>query len=471
MREDRSLTAFLGVALTGAAVALALAWVAAADGRKSAFTDDEREYAQSAIHLVHHGVFSHASGPGRPALDAYREPLYPAFVAAVWLATGSAVPERPEGLLAGGPAGLEALRRVRIAQRLVLLLAALAVAWAVARMGGRPAAAGVAAAAVVTSPALRGAADALGSEALAAFLLTASAVALAEARRRSSPARILAAGLLLGATSMCRGAFLPLAPVAALVFLWTSREVAWSRRLAAGGLLLVSALAPAMVWVVRNKAVTGHAVLSDRGGLALHVRAELGADVRGDGMRRAAWAWTPAGWAERRARSGPAPPLVDTWHWSEGGERPNYFVRSLRERRRLVEVTGDPLTADRKMLRAAIQRILAEPQEYLVATPAVAWRSCFAEQSPHWGRPFDLAFFSGLALVFGLLVTGWRAVRARDVTAAAVVLPAVYCFVFHLLATEGLPRYQQPALPLLWAAAAAAALPGQRPSSPLSRLG
>ncbi|HSM49869.1 MAG TPA: hypothetical protein VLA75_00555 [Thermoanaerobaculia bacterium] len=464
MRGNRSLATVFRAVLAAAGVLLAAGWVTVADGKKSAFTDDEREYVQAAIHLARHGVFSHARGPGPPVADAYREPLYPAFVAAVWLAAGVPVPERPEGLLTIEPAGSDAVRRVRAAQRLLLLLAAAMAVWAATQMGARPAAAALGAVATLGSPALRGATDALGSEALAALLVTASAVAFAKAQRRISLGWILVAGLLMGAASICRGAFLFLAPVALLLLLWTSRGAVRPRRLAAGGLLMGAALAPPVAWLARNEAVTGHAVLSDRGGLAVYVRAELGADVRADGARRAASAWTPAGWAEPLSRAGSWPPLVDSWQWAGGAARPNYFVRSLRERRRLVESTGDPLAADRQMLRSALRRILNDPGEYLVATVAVAWRSFFVERSPPWGRPFDLAFFVGLALFAGLLGTARRAVRARDGTALALLLPVVYCFVFHVLATEGLPRYQQPVLPLLWAAAAAAVLPGERPA-------
>lgn len=453
------------VALATVGVLFAAGWVAVADGKKSAFTDDEREYVQAAINLSRHGVFSHASEPEPPVADAYREPLYPAFVAAVWLATGVSVPERPEGLLTGESAGSGAVRRVRMAQRLLLLLVAAAVARAATLLGARPAAAALGAAATIGSPVLRSAVDALGTEALAAMLVTASAVGFAEARRRLSPGWILVAGILMGATSICRGAFLLLAPVGFLLMLWTSRDAAKPQRLITWGLLVGAALAPPLAWLARNEAVTGHAVLSDRGGLAAYVRTELGVDVRADGLRRAALAWTPAEWAERLSRAGSSPPLVDSWHWAGGAERPNYFVRSLRERRRLLTSTGDPLAADRQMLRAALRRILADPGEYLVATTAVAWRSGFVERSPGWGRPFDLAFFLGLALAAGLLVTARRVVRTRDGAAAALLLPVVYCFVFHVLATEGLPRYQQPVLPLLWAATAAAVLP-RRPPAP-----
>ncbi|MDI9630529.1 MAG: hypothetical protein QM311_03595, partial [Acidobacteriota bacterium] len=121
----------------GWALALALAfWVLSAPGERGTLTDDERDYAQAAIHLLRDGVFSHAPPGESVTPDAYREPGYALFVAGVWRLCGADAPATPAALEENGAAALRAVRCLRRAQRLALLIAAWGAALAARRLGG-----------------------------------------------------------------------------------------------------------------------------------------------------------------------------------------------------------------------------------------------------------------------------------------------------------------------------------------------
>ncbi|KAB2949407.1 MAG: hypothetical protein F9K18_15260 [Thermoanaerobaculia bacterium] len=85
-------------------------------------------------------------------------------------------------------------------------------------------------------------------------------------------------------------------------------------------------------------------------------------------------------------------------------------------------------------------------------------RGLFAEVSPAWARPFDLAFALGLLLAAGMLLATAHALRRRELATLAYLAPAWLLFGFHVAATELLPRYAVPLLPLAWSALALALL-------------
>lgn len=444
-----------GSALLALAGGLALVWALAAPGEKPVLTDDEQANAQAAIHLARHGVFSHAPGVNAPAPDAFREPGYAAFVATVWHLAGSEVPMRPAGLAAGDARARDAVRPVQRAQRLLLALAALGAAAAVGWAGGRsgPTVAAVAAFALVAlSPALARSADRFASEALAAPLATALACGLAALVERPSNLRALVAGLVAGALALVKAAFPPLAVALALCLPLLLGGHRGRHRVAFAGVFLAAALLLPGLWIARNAATLGHATLADRGGVVLLTRAELGVDVEREGTGAALAVWTP--WP-LGATAADGESRLERWSWRGEGGAASPFVRAMARRDALIRETGDPLAADARLRREALAALGAAPGRWLRATVPVAWRSLFAERSPAWLRPFDAALPIGLLLALGAFLALIHALRGADRPALALLLPVTAAYLFAVLATEGLPRFQQPSLPILWATVAA----------------
>jgi hypothetical protein len=86
-----------------------------------------------------------------------------------------------------------------------------------------------------------------------------------------------------------------------------------------------------------------------------------------------------------------------------------------------------------------------------VTSIVVGWRGLFAEISPGWTHPFDLALPIGLLLGFAGFSVTLFALRERDGARLLFVSPALLLAAFHVAATEFLPRYTLPLLPTLWA--------------------
>jgi hypothetical protein len=436
-------------------IGLALAALGARDG--PGLYEDERELAAAAASLLRHGVLDFAPpGAAPPAPSAFREPAYPALVALAWRLAGSEPPSTA-AQIEHLPDAPRAWRPVRALNLALLALAAAAAGLGVARLAGAAGGA-LAFALVAASPALHATSTQLMSENLAAAHFALAGLSLLVLARGGPAARV--AGLAALAT-------LPLARAEAVLLLPVALLVAAARRPAAhrprarhraAGLVLTAlALAlPSALWLARNSIRLGHPVLADRGGLALAVRAELDAEVARHGALSAALAWTPLE-AARRASMRAAPQA--SWLDYRPSGAGNFYLRTLRRWQQERGRPGvDPLAADRAWGRAALARFASAPWDHARAAAAVAVRGLFAERSPGFARPFDVAFGLGLLLAAGIVVATAGALRRRELPALAFLAPAWILFGFHVAATELLPRYAAPLLPLAWSGLALAVL-------------
>jgi hypothetical protein len=432
-------------------VALVALWTLARAPWPTAWQTDERDYLRAAVHLARAGVLSHApiSDPS-PARDAYREPGYPFVLSAVWRATGAEPPGSDEAFgEASTPRAARAARGLGVA---LLLIAAAAAAAAARYAGAGTIAAAGAGVLALASPALRAAAATLASESLAAALVAVTGAALGAAVGGRAGA-VAVAGLAAGLAPLARGSALALAPAGLLLLLLAPRDLAPRRRAGRALLFALLAVVPAGAWALRNRAATGHAVLSDRSGVVLWVRAELDRELAREGLAPALLEWTPLD-AARAARERHYPESrLARYEWSGEG---NFFTRSLRRWQAERAASGDSLAADAALGRAALSEFARAPGAHLRATVAVAWRGLFAERSPPALAPLDLGFALGLLLAGACLTLAWSGMRGRRPAAIALLVPVAALFLFHALATEFLPRFGVPALPLAWAALVAA---------------
>jgi len=431
-------------------IGLAFAALGARDGAR--LYEDERELAAAAAHLLRHGVLAFAPPDEAPSVaSAFREPAYPALVALAWRIAGSAPPSG-SAEIERLPEDPRAWRPVRGLNVVLLAAAAAAAALGVARLAG-PTGGALAFALVAVSPALHATSRQLMSENLAAAHFALAGLALLALARGQRSARV-AAVAVLATLPLTRAEAVVLLPVAlAVVGRAETRRPAAERRRAPAALLALTALAlalPSALWLARNSARLGHPVLSDRGGLALAVRAELDAEVGRHGARSAALAWTPLEAARRAAQR--AAPQASWLDYRPSGPG-NFYLRTLRRWQQERARPGvDPLAVDIALGRTALARMARAPWDHARAAAAVAVRGMFAEASPRWARPFDLALALGLLLAAGIVVATAVAFRRRELPALAFLAPAWFLFGFHVAATELLPRYAVPLLPLAWSA-------------------
>ncbi len=205
------------------------------------YDPDSEGYYNLAVNLIDHGSFSRRSAP--PFLpDNTRTPLYPLFVAGVFLVFGKS---------------LSALATVQI-------IISAATAWLIFDVGRRVAGVGVAVtAALLFAFDLSGFvyAHAILTETLFTFVMLAAVAVLMRALRRSSALPFAAAGMLAGLAALCRPValyfFVP--AIAIIVFAdWHNRPQAIARSV----LFLAAFGATLSPWIVRNQRTFGVANVS-----------------------------------------------------------------------------------------------------------------------------------------------------------------------------------------------------------------
>jgi len=209
---------------------------------------DERDYIELATSLVDGRGFAFMSGP-----TSLRPPLYPAFIASLWEATGT-----------------QSLQLVRAAQAVL----ALVTAWLVYKLGcdlydARTAL--VAAAVTAFYPAIMFDNMMALSESLFTILVVAALFALVRLVRAPNLARSAGAGILLGLAALTRSVLWPFPLVLApLVGWWTPGPV--RHRLLIAASLLGGALLTIGPWAIRNSRLQGVPVIVDTmGGLNLRM--------------------------------------------------------------------------------------------------------------------------------------------------------------------------------------------------------
>ena len=411
-------------------------------------TGDERDYVQAAAHLARSGVFSRAPLTiAVPPRDAYREPGYSFLLAAYWRLAQVALPGVKQSEWADFSGA--AARGIDVLGALLLGATALGGGLA-ARFAGASWPASLAAAVlVVASPALRQAALVPGSEGLAAALVTLAGCGLGLAVTRGGGGAIALAGLATGFCPLVRGAGIALVPAGVLVLLMVPGSVSWRRRATRAAVFACLALAPLAIWMTRNSRATGHFVLTDRGGVVLWTRAELDRQIAREGLLPALLAWTPLESARRAGERIWPEASYSRYQWKGEG---NFFTRSLRSWNAARLSSTDPLAVDLALGRKALGQFLRRPGDHWLAAFAVAWRGLFAERSPELIVPVDLTFGLGLLLAGAVVGVFSTAVRSRHVVPLALLAGPVALFLAHSAATEFLPRFGVPGLPLIWAA-------------------
>ena len=213
------------------AIAIALRWAFVATGQvPQPLRADAGEYAQCALNLVEHGVYS-SSKQSPPLPDSFRSPGYPAFLLLCRLAVG---PERWLGLALAFQVALGGLT--------VLLTFLLARSWL-----NFPSALAACVLAAL-SPHLVVSSGYVLTECVTTFVLV-SGLSLLSAASTRGPLAIAAAGLVLGFGVLCNETLL-FVPLVAVFALW--RSFGRGRMV----LLLGCSLLPFAAWTVRNQTQT-----------------------------------------------------------------------------------------------------------------------------------------------------------------------------------------------------------------------
>jgi hypothetical protein len=440
----------LGVAFT----------LASGDQRQNRFSD--RDAAQNfvyALNIAESGGFSLTRPPAELVPDAIRTPVYPAYLALALLA-GDIPPYEDVGCFIARKGACRSVHaRLRRANQLAYL-ALIACSYLVGLRVTRSILL-ASACAVVTGTLFSLSVSAYQSEILAAILLLVHVDGLHRLASAESPSRwaMLEAGLAGGVLVLTTASFSIwlYAMVAVLPGLWILAGRGWSvpspRHL--GVVVLLMALVTG-AWMARNFAHGGRAIVSERGGAVMSVRAEY--DAMSWREYRAAWSIFSPGSriaymlgtldvpdSERLMRSNPDGYYRRSRHLFMPLYFPVYSVRHAGELERLraanqersvVAAQLDPSARldDAALQSAALRAMRANWQMHAALTPVFLYRGA--------GMQLPL-------ILFALVVMAWR----RNLPMLWIVAPVLVSALFHAALTHYIPRYGWPLQPLSWLAA------------------
>ena len=459
---------------TAACLALftvSLLWISGAES--SSWGDSNSQIAHN---LVRKGMF-HDAGPANPddlsVPYARRTPGYPVYLAAVF----SMFPESHlqewdvtcEGQCVPPPALRTAAMRVTAILSAVTVGGVFALTWFFTR---RWISALVAGAAMMLWCVVWQEAVNMQSVLAGTLLLGHTAGLLAFWKRpRLLPA--VWCGVALGLLVLTRAVFQYWIPGLALVLavaVWldTERRPVLYRACA---VCVLTAAITVLPWMVRNAVVVGDFSVSGRGGENLAMRADYGrlmnwSEVRGSfvywlqGVRR-----IPGGKALWRSFQ----PEPVGYAQLDQDNPDGIYYRSLRAQGPAAQIAGwaDASGApwlspsfDADLRRTAFAMMKEDWLKQIALTPAFAVRGTGAMRA----GPFGLLVVPAFVLMLAL---AWK---RRDVALALLMLPSLYGFGIHAVATHFVPRYAHPLVPIAFIVcvlAAEAMLVGfRRPSTP-----
>jgi hypothetical protein len=434
--------------------------LASADTRSPRFSDrDASQHFVYALNIAESGVFSLTRPPAEPVPDAIRTPLYPAFLSLA-LKAGEIPPyENVQCFLARKGACRSVHTRLRSANRLAYL-ALIACSYLVALRVTRSVLL-ASLCALVTGAVFSVSASAYHSEILAAILLLLHVDGLHRLASAEAPGRwpVLEAGLAGGLLVLTTASFIIwlylMVAVLPLVFILAGRgwRVPSPRRL--GVVVLLMGLVTG-TWMARNFVHGGSAIVSERGGAVMSVRAEYDA-MSWREYRAAWWVFAPHSRiaylletiddpdAERLLRSNPNGYYRRSRHLFMPLYFPVYSVRHAGEleglraanhERSVVAAQLDPAVPldDAALQSAALRAMLANWRMHLALTPVFLVRGVGLQ------LPLMVLALAGIA---------WR----RNLPMVWIVAPAIVSALFHAGITHYIPRYGWPLQPLTWLAA------------------
>ncbi len=417
----------------------------------SALTGDSRQYATLGYNLAHHDSFSLGTSPDALAPTDYREPGYPALLAASIRFVSSLKRASLSDLIDGGRGTL----LLRYAQIPVLLSTAMLASLLAGILTRRRLAEAGVFLLVGLSPSLVFSAQRLNTEHFAALLLLFFSWSMLRLTMQPNGMRALVAGLAAGMLVLTKAVFLYLVPLIAVAFAVLPRKDAslsrW-RTVAVALLLVATTSAIAGGWMARNERQLGEFRLAGRGGVILLIRAEKNLMELKEYLGSFLY-WTPYA----PVRRGLVQAIFGEEALVEGGalgrlnrENDSSYYRTARKvRTDLVASEGtESKSVDDEIKRRAMALIMAHPLRHVALTLPVAWRGIFVEGSELLGPAGLLTALLSIGYGLALIWCGVLSIRERCWPLLMFLMPAGVLFTMHSVFTYNLSRFNVPAVPV-----------------------
>ena len=401
-------------------------------------SNDSKSYYYFAENIRRHGSFSHEDPRNRShPPSAYRLPGYPVFVSlCLALSPRLVVIDKGPGIylhhftgsfLQGVLCALTAIISMLITLRLTrsMLLAHVAMY-------------GVGLDNAMLVMAIR-----LLPEILVTFFLMAFAFAFMQMLREERFLSACSAGSLLGLISMTRAHFQFFIPIGAVVLIYQMVKFPEKRKkyILFICIFVFIPLGMTHIWKLRNYRQMGRYYSTDRGGLALDVRADYNLMTP-----KEYWASFPyfaslnSKWNFMKYFKGINSEDTKRLHISLNNPH-SIYLKARHRRSELIKKYGGYTRADKIQLNEALGKIRSHPGKHLMASLPFGFRGLFAKQGLRGPFLFSVFFF-----MFALSIYA----RHRDLF--LIFLPGVFSFAFYALVSVCEPRYNMPIIPMLYVA-------------------
>ena len=448
-KKKRFAIVFLHLVLM-AIISGCVVWTAKENLSTEAIPDfqDASSYARMTYHLFHHGVISESfTEPPRPGNR--REPGFSSYLALMMHFS----PELQTIELADftQDRGATLLRRLQIP----LLPVAAVCAWLLAYLlTGRLTYSYIAMLLVGFSQASILTMNSLFRELFMGVILLIVAIMLVLALRTRKPALFALLGLALGGLVLTNAIYqyLIVILVGGWVVLFRRQTVENKRLLMCLVLLLVGYAVPTGAWMIRNERLFGRFYITDRAGDVMAIRAEYN-NMTADEFCGAFLWWTPDPLVQKKAMQ----VMQEQGRWVKlHRSNPEGYYAVAKALTNFIEPNEQFENAshrDKTIQKRAVRQLLHHPFRHLAATLPFAWRGMFFEHGYLVSAPFVIMIRSIIvvSLLYFASLFFWlvRSLRTRQWEVFGVVLLCVYLFGLNSFFSHNIPRYNQPALPLL----------------------
>lgn len=410
---------------------------------------DASSYARMAYHLYHHGVASDAkTEPPRPGNR--REPGFSAYLAAM-MRFSPELQKVPLAKMTEGDGGAAGLRRLQI-PLLVLLGAG---AWGLTFvLTGRAGYSYLAMLLTGFSHASITTMNSLFRELFMGVVLLIAALALAVALRTKKAWMFAVLGIALGGLTLTNAIYqyFILILIGFVLFLFKRDVFEKKQALICLGLLAAGYVVPTGAWMTRNYRHFGRFYITDRAGDVMAIRAEYNKMTADEYFGAFVW-WTPDALCQKTALK----KMQEEGRWVKlhRGNTEGYYAtaKALTNFLEPTESFENASQRDKTIQKRALRELIRHPFRHLATTLPFAWRGMFTEYGYMVSVPFTILVRSivAVSLAYFASLCFWtvHSFRRQQWEVFGVALLCVYLFGLNAFFSHNIPRYNQPALPLL----------------------
>ncbi len=410
---------------------------------------DSCAYVRMAYHLYHHGVMSD-SFTEPPSPSNRREPGFSSYLA-MMMRFSPELQKVELGKMAQAEGGVVMLRKLQIP--LLALLAA--GAWALTYvLTGRLWCSYAAMLLTGFSHASIMTINTLFRELFMGVVLLIAALVLVYAIRTKKAAVFAVLGAALGGLVLTNAIYQYFIVVLIGFLLYLFKRGVFEKKQAfvCLGLLAAGYALPTGAWMARNYHHFGRCYITDRAGDVMAIRAEFNKMTADEYFGAFVW-WTPDALFQKKA----ATVMQEERRWVKlhGSNPEGYYAvaKALTNFLEPGETFANASQRDKTIQKRAVRELLRHPFKHLATTLPFAWRGMFFEHGYLVSVPFTIMVRSTLVvsvLYFAsLFFQAVYSFRRQQWDVFAVTLLCTYLFGLNSLVSHNIPRYNQPALPIL----------------------